>query len=262
MDGCNPGRRAVEFQSHNGADGVTLCRRHADFDARTADCRHRWRSRPGRAGTPQWSADGRRVYRPTGCRRWRRRRLGETSQGRRDVAGLGLRPSAPGAAARPADLAACQAHRPSVDEHAQAPILPVLDGGGGCPGIAGARACPGPGGQPGEYGKRAEGSPIQRLMWYGARGAQARMSWQNRTHLPISASSVEPSGTGYSISMVAWNLYFSFFIMRRISLMGVSPWPNGMLGPLLTLRSFMWTWVTRSWCSLIDRSEEHTSELQ
>jgi len=39
----------------------------------------------------------------------------------------------------------------------------------------------------------------------------------------ISSSRVEPSGTGYSISMVAWNLYFSFFIMRRISLIGVSP---------------------------------------
>src|ERR1022692_3926765 len=123
-----------------------------------------------RAGTPRWSADGRRVYRPTGCRRWRRRRLGETSQGRRDVAGLGLRPSAPGAAARPADLAACQAHRPSVDEHAQAPILP----GGGYPGIAGARACPGPGGQPGEYGKRAEGSPIQptHVVWCARRSGE------------------------------------------------------------------------------------------
>src|ERR1035437_10732058 len=32
MNGCNPGRGAVEFQFHDGVDGVTLGRRHADFD--------------------------------------------------------------------------------------------------------------------------------------------------------------------------------------------------------------------------------------
>ena len=49
------------------------------------------------------------------------------------------------------------------------------------------------------------------------------LSLQYFTHLETSASNVDPSGILYSNSIVAWNLYFSFFISRRISIIGVSP---------------------------------------
>ena len=51
--------------------------------------------------------------------------------------------------------------------------------------------------------------------------AQANASRQKRTHLATSATALEPRGTGYSSSMSAGNVHFSFFISWRISFSGV-----------------------------------------
>ena len=55
---------------------------------------------------------------------------------------------------------------------------------------------------------------------------------------------------GYSNSIVAWMFHLLSRISCSTSLIGVSPWPNGMFGPLFSFRSFTWTCVMRSWCCL------------
>ncbi len=62
-------------------------------------------------------------------------------------------------------------------------------------------------------------------------GRQASASLQYCTHFASSAITVEPSGTGYSNSMQAGKPYFSFFINCKISLICVSPCPQGIFGP-------------------------------
>src|SRR5215813_4176407 len=50
-------------------------------------------------------------------------------------------------------------------------------------------------------------------------------------HFFISAMRVDPSGTGYSISILPGIGYFSFLSNWSTCLIGVSPWPQGTFGP-------------------------------
>src|SRR5580658_7258777 len=78
---------------------------------------------------------------------------------------------------------------------------------------------------------------------------QARESLQYWTHLAISAMTVEPSGVGYSSSIAAGNLYFSFFMSRSASRIGVSPIPQGRLSPpfFSYFLSFICMLTMRAW---------------
>src|SRR5262249_20709238 len=74
-------------------------------------------------------------------------------------------------------------------------------------------------------------------------------SLQYCTHLAISFIRSEPSGTGYSNSIVAWIGHLLSRIVCNASLIGVSPWPKGtFLSP--SVLSFTCMCVMRSWCCL------------
>src|SRR5262249_1047256 len=66
----------------------------------------------------------------------------------------------------------------------------------------------------------------------------------------------EPSGTGYSSSMQAGKVYFSFFINCKISLIAVSPWPHGIFGPCFIFRFLKCSLVRRSCYCLMKAAGE------
>src|SRR5689334_5540935 len=80
----------------------------------------------------------------------------------------------------------------------------------------------------------------------------SRQFLQYSVALAISAIRSDPAGTGYSNSIVAWNGHLLSRISCSTSLIGVSPSPNGTLGPLLSLRSLTCTCVMRSWYCLMN----------
>src|SRR5262245_26981294 len=63
--------------------------------------------------------------------------------------------------------------------------------------------------------------PWERGLMTGFRGRQASALLQYSTHVFVSATALEPSGIRYSSSTEAGNFHWRFFIVCRISLIGV-----------------------------------------
>ena len=98
--------------------------------------------------------------------------------------------------------------------------------------------------------------PVHSLIFEERTGLKIRFyasaSLQKAMHFSTSITAFDPSGIGYSSSMAAMKLYFSFFISRKISRKGVSPSPHATLSPLFFFRSFKWRFKILSLYFLIN----------
>src|SRR5262245_645068 len=83
--------------------------------------------------------------------------------------------------------------------------------------------------------------------YYDERYASTRRQYSRHAF----TSSTDDRNDPYSYSRYQRIGYFSSRISRSTSAIGVSPWPNGLFGPLFCFRSRTWMFTVRSWCFLM-----------